>query len=745
MANNTRRKGFSILSFLLGIIFGMIILVASVAGVAFYVLKTDVDSALKLAGLENKDEEGNSIYINTDIESGGVANLLDLVSKVQVMAGKGAELSIGEIEGLLPALSDMVDQMYGAVNSVIPMERDELTGVKFASIGDFVIRKVQEAQPVQILENFGMTDFVENKIMSLLLLGPEADYEQVGESKYPLYYDSFALTDGTYRRSGDNAALPAALETYLTESGEEYRLFYYIVGGDCYVSGTTTDYALYNADGATLSGYYYMNGAERVIVTPITIKDFSSGNFDVLNDIYLSEFFGEGTDLFIFDDVLSGVSVGDLMNGNVNIEQILRDVSVSDLIQTQISDGIMLNMFWNITDVSESAGEDYTHRGVYTANGNDYVCYIRTKTAGDGNAVIDSAYYFDGETKTDITSLTIGDLMNGVNINDKINDFKLSDFIYIKAEESVVAYLGYGIYGIEKTGEGKYTASYDKPEKVTAYITTDAEGVITDCYYLDGDAKVKIKSTSIIEVSGMIAGITQKLTIGDFIGETDDPILSKLCKYTINNVSDGLGELTLTDVLGGISESNVLLYNLKDSTIGELPDAIANLTINTIYASEIYKISAKNDDAGNEISPEVPAELKLAQIYNEKYIYYTLNDGKYTLVNVNPAALGKLEESQFTENTYYTYGEAQGIWKMLLYKDGSEAAYTINNLTDMIGNVSDNMSKATLRDLHNSGILVFSEPSALEKSINYNEQTVKLGDLGLLDFMNYSLSILTVM
>ena len=54
MANTTRRKGFSILSFLLGIILGMILLVGIVAGVGYYALTTDVDSALKLAGLENK-------------------------------------------------------------------------------------------------------------------------------------------------------------------------------------------------------------------------------------------------------------------------------------------------------------------------------------------------------------------------------------------------------------------------------------------------------------------------------------------------------------------------------------------------------------------------------------------------------------------------------------------------------------------------------------------------------------------
>ena len=51
MANTTRRKGFSILSFLLGIILGMILLVGIVAGVGYYPPTTDVDPAVKPCGL----------------------------------------------------------------------------------------------------------------------------------------------------------------------------------------------------------------------------------------------------------------------------------------------------------------------------------------------------------------------------------------------------------------------------------------------------------------------------------------------------------------------------------------------------------------------------------------------------------------------------------------------------------------------------------------------------------------------
>ena len=61
MANTTRRKGFSILSFLLGIILGMILLVGIVAGGGYYALTTHGDSAVKLSGFGKKKEKSNYI------------------------------------------------------------------------------------------------------------------------------------------------------------------------------------------------------------------------------------------------------------------------------------------------------------------------------------------------------------------------------------------------------------------------------------------------------------------------------------------------------------------------------------------------------------------------------------------------------------------------------------------------------------------------------------------------------------
>lgn len=732
MANYTRKKGFSFLSFLLGILFGMIILVAGVAGVLYYALKTDVDKALSMVGLENKDEDGNSIYINTDVETGGAASLLDLVSKVSVLASSGAELSVSDVEGLLPAVGGLVDGLYETVNSFIPMERAELTGVKFSELSDFVQEKLFDVQPAVLLENFGMSGLVDNKLLSVIFLGPEAEYIQVDGKAYPLYYDTF-YNEGALKREDDAASLPENLYGDAEEFNGAYRVYYYFDGETAYTKNSGEAYSLYTPEYASLTGYYYRNGEERVVVTPVCVRDFADGQLSMLDNVYLSDLLADGNELF--DRLLGGISIGDLLNNGIDFVEILNGIYLADILPTQVDDAIMTNMFWNINSIEESAGADYTHIGTYTEGDIDYPCYIQTKLSENGDTVIDSAYYSNGGERVQIHSITVGGLMDGLNIDDVINGFTIADFIDIKAQEAVMAYLGYGLYGVTNTGENTYTAGYDvNGVKVTAYAETDGNGIITKCYYLDGEMQISIKSTGIGNISDRITNVTKKLTIGDFIGETNDPIISKLGKYTIDSVTDGISKLTVEDVMGNIDESNILIYNIKDSAIGELPQTIANLTINTLYAAEIYK----NGDAKGTIS--------LATVYNSDYLYYTLEDGKYSLVDEGHG-LGKLKLSEFTPNTYYTYGAADGVWKMLVYaktEDGgkTEMAYTVNNLTAMIENINENISNSTLYDLHNAGILQFTDVDSLNNKIPYAQGNTiayskPIGEMGLMEFINF--------
>ena len=77
--NMPRKKGFSLLSFLLGILLGMILLIGMVGGVILYVLNGKIDDVMNMVDVPNRDEDGNNIYINTDKDNGGVETLLQLL------------------------------------------------------------------------------------------------------------------------------------------------------------------------------------------------------------------------------------------------------------------------------------------------------------------------------------------------------------------------------------------------------------------------------------------------------------------------------------------------------------------------------------------------------------------------------------------------------------------------------------------------------------------------------------------
>lgn len=753
MNNQPRRKGFSFLSFFLGFLIGIIFLVGAVAGVVYFALSAKLDDVFNMVGVDNsKDENGNNKVINTDPENGGVETLLQLVSKVAEIAGDTSNLSVGEVENLIPAIGGMVDSLHETLNGYIQIDRAELVSVKFSEFGEYVSNKILDIQPAALMDSFGMGGLLENKIMSLLLEGVEAQYVVIDEVKYPVYYDIYTLEDGNYKR-GDGKVLPSELQEnlfdYKVGETDAKRINYYVVGETAYVTDKDCTYSApvaratpgsvyspYTPDYATLSGNYYKNGEEKVIVDPVTLGTLSNGGLSSLDNVYITEFI-EGDDQ-LAETILGDVTVGDILNGTIDFDGMLNSMALSDIMKTKVDDNsIMLNLIWKIKDAEavEVAGADYTHTGKYTVGegeqAKEYVCYITTEEGEDGVRNISGAYYFDDKgEKKEITSITVGDLMDGFDLNGIIEDITISEFVYIKASDAIMSYIGYGLYEI-KNDNGIYTGKVDIDGVPTeCNIFVDADGKITKVETKDG---VTVKSVGLNDVSANIGGITEKLTIGDLVGETSDPIIKELAPYHINNVKDGIDNLKLSTVMT-IDDSNKVLSLIADATIKELPERINSLTINEMFASDIYSVK---DSDGNIITE---AERKRATEYHKEYLYYTKDGDKFTLVKKS-GELGKLTQAEFNDGTdYYTYGEAKGEWKILLNaKDGeksTEKAYTLNNLSQMISNVSFNMQRAPLQELSDSKILIFPEGS-LKKTINGRE----LGTFTILEVISYVVSL----
>ena len=71
MSNNTRRGFSPVLAFILGFLLAVVILAGSVAVAVAVALNYKLD---KISA--NKDSEGNYIYINADVNNGGVGTVM---------------------------------------------------------------------------------------------------------------------------------------------------------------------------------------------------------------------------------------------------------------------------------------------------------------------------------------------------------------------------------------------------------------------------------------------------------------------------------------------------------------------------------------------------------------------------------------------------------------------------------------------------------------------------------------------
>lgn len=102
----------------------------------------------------------------------------------------------------------------------------------------------------------------------------------------------------------------------------------------------------------------------------------------------------------------------------------------------------------------------------------------------------------------------------------------------------------------------------------------------------------------------------------------------------------------------------------------------------------------------------------------------------------------------------YRYGDVTGLWKyLLLDENGVEENYTLQSVGSLIGNMSKNISRATLRDLVQDGMLTINPPEDMSVSdvLGYTVPSViggefagrELGSLTINELINLMISVLT--
>ena len=289
-------------------------------------------------------------------------------------------------------------------------------------------------------------------------------------------------------------------------------------------------------------------------------------------------------------------------------------------------------------------------------------------------------------------------------------------------------------------------------------------------------------------------GFADDLTIGDVINlENSDNMLLKAIKDSpIADLENTISALPVDKIFTEEEMSgSAMLRGRRGTKLSELADAIDKLLIQSIYAEEVYKLpddrdpmevidfnpdyeyyvlivkdgavvgtfesvgkltQAQFDNRGNTVyytygtESGENAKLKIAG-FNSSWLYYETNaNGGFALTEVNSKdmeegtakddAYGTLTREDYDNRrgkSYYTYGEAKGMWRLVLYKNGSEKAYTINNFNNMVNSCAANVYAATLGELYDAGLItadirgkkfVYTDGSGAKQSVQLESLTL---------------------
>lgn len=764
--------GGKILAFFLGVLFGIILLIGGVVGAGYFVASTDLDKVLGWFNLDNSpDENGDNKYINTDVDNGGVNNIIELVQKVISLANNIDNMTLGEIDDLVPAARGLVDQIIESVQDYVIVDYDELSAVKFSEFEAYFSDLVLDIRPAVIVEKSGSGEI--NKLMDLVLYGVEADCITKNGILCPLYQDTVT-------------------KTYIYQYNNNW---YVAEESNGVFTATDTQYTSYNKNNTEATGNYYTVNGERQFIDPITLRSFiGTDGLGALGKTTVAELIGDMSegDSELVEKIFGNIILDDLINGNIDLEEKINDLEIGLLLDFDpFNDDMLLYIAYALSDLSETADDDGFYSAVYKLGETDIPVLVSIED-NKITKIIDAA---TGEELSGTTVSTIGQVIDNIEITVLIN---------VAPTNKVLTYIAYGLTGVEQTAEG--WRGYYNGQLCT--INVGEDGNITAVY--NEETGGILSAAGIDELNDRLNTVTEDLTIGDIVEIREgDKIMSKLAGYKINEVSDAvqtfeLGDIMdieasstlmaylaygitkvdavageaqyqgetvrvetslnevgtivitgvyhldgtaiegtkvgeMTDRMEGLkadvtigelmsideSSSNTIMKAIKNSTINSLSDDIDKLTINELYAESIYGTA--------ELKTVVASGAGEGELdFNTEYLYYEMVDGDYKLVD----GTGKVEAYRAG---LYTYGATTGLWKLLVVERAgggkTEKAYTINSITAMADNATKNLRECSLSELYEAGILTFEvgTENPLDKLIPNIEgiayKNERLGDL----------------
>lgn len=755
-----KKRGSKIFTAIISFLLGFILAIGAIVGAGFYIAYADLDQLFALVGFSNSDENGDQ-YINTDENNGGFASVMDLLNRLQTLSGDIGNLTIDELETMFPALDGLTQQIYDLLADYAEVDYDELEATKFADLPDFINETIMSIEPAVLLENLNYAEEMkENAIVWAIMAGCEAQYvyednDENGD-KYPVYYDEYVYSEefGKYYRTeaGENGdtVYPdgVAADDWITETARKnddgeiiYRQYYfayesgdtvyYIVtkadsNGD-YVFPLTSDRSadlenddknadkIYDTEGSSLGygdsgelsgNYYYDNDGNKVKVNVVTVRTLTEDAFAPLYNMPATDVIGD-SDVVV--EILSGISIGEIMDKSVDLGERINSLSVCSVVDVEPDSAILMYIAYNVTDVKEIDG---VYTGVY-AKGTEDECAVTLTLDSDG--YVSGVYGEDGGEIAGVTVEGIGDQVDGV-----MDVLTVGDLMDIEPTNTVMAYLGYKISNVTDV-EGEtylYTASYELEDGtltdcfVVTALNSDGTEVIERVYYEQNGENVEVSCCTVGGISDAVADIrvTAFLDV-----KADDAILCYL----------GYGITDLVQV--GEYEYTAVYYDESDDSESSEKDCYVTVnadgTVTSVYyyddngnGNKVVIAGTKIDEVGDRIS-SLTDRLALGDVMN----VYATDGNIMTFIAFSVTDVQGDAEKGYTGVYYDSNGDRQAC-TVNVAEDGKITSVTVGSTVQKKIKISDVSSQVDrLTDTLAIGDLIDIDPdSAIMMYIAYN-------------------------
>ena len=297
-------------------------------------------------------------------------------------------------------------------------------------------------------------------------------------------------------------------------------------------------------------------------------------------------------------------------------------------------------------------------------------------------------------------------------------------------------------------------------ESIDKMMRAIAFGKAGEDYDVEDNKIVMKEGKSPKKIRDLNADLIKTLTISDVIdvNETDGDdkspaILIALKDTAIGNLSTTIKTMPLKSIIPE-AETNTILRHLANSTIDNLATNINNLSIQQVFCDDIYE-KVYFADYGTATPTQV--YLKEGKYYTDA-TYTTEYTGSASIIDLfiakNSKTTSDAGECQYlyhdpADNAYHYYNVTTatestetgkpvltGVWYFLLTKDGEEQEdYKLTQTSHLVDNMTENVQKATLQELHDNDLLVFNDPSVLSRKLKGTTYT--LGSLKITELITF--------